>query len=416
MVHQGSFPLIQLVIVLRKEGVALTLRFKYFIGAMLITISILSAGVLFVYNGARSYLISGLGREAVSMGRTVASSLVLDHKGLFSLQSDNDEHSEVENYLKHIQESNNTLRHINIILQDKQAPIPLLKSGDSEADAVQGNSKIKTAIATGKTEYDKEIRLVDDSKVIGAVVPIIRNGKLEGLVCVDLIADNLAAVLSKVNQYTFIGSILLLILITVTCYKASEVLADRQELYSGSVNSLVASINAKDSYTQQHSLNVASYATILARELKLSAKDVRAVNILARLHDVGKIGVRDDILNKSTSLNEEEFGIMRMHPVIGARILANIKAMRKHIAIVRNHHERFDGKGYPDGLKGEEIPLAARILSVADSFDAMTTTRPYRAALSHREAIIELEKNQGTQFDPLVVEAFVRIYNLGKII
>ena len=105
-----------------------------------------------------------------------------------------------------------------------------------------------------------------------------------------------------------------------------------------------------------------------------------------------------------------------MHPVIGAQILYNIKEMRPHLAIVRHHHERFDGKGYPDGLKGEKIPLIARILSVADSFDAMTTTRSYRVAMSSHEAVMELQRNKETQFDPLVVEAFVRTYELGKII
>lgn len=392
----------------------MSLRLKYFIISMLLINFILAAGVLFVYHDAKAYLISGLGREAVSLGRTVTSSIALEHQGLFSLQG-KDEHGEVKSYLSHIQESNSTIRHINLILLDNQTPISLWKTGDSEADELQSNSKIKTAIATGETIYDQEIRVIKSVKVMGAVVPIIKYGKLEGLVCVDLVADNLAAALARLKQYTLIISILLLVLVTVTCFKTSEALADRQELYSGSVNSLVDSINAKDSYTRQHSLNVAKYATILAEELKLPAKDVRAVNILARLHDVGKIGVRDDVLNKPGSLNEEELDIIRLHPVIGAQILDNIKGMRKHLAIVRNHHERFDGKGYPDGLIGEAIPLVARILSVADSFDAMTTTRPYRVALSPHEAIVELEKNKGTQFDPLVVDAFLRAYNSGKV-
>lgn len=394
----------------------MSLRLKYFIVSMLLSVLILAAGILFIYNDARSYLISGLGREAVTLGRTVASSIGLEHTGILSLPGDKDKHTELKSYLTHIHESSNTIKHINLILMDNQIPIPLLKTGDSESDELQSNFKIKTAIATGETVYDREIRVVNNTRVMGAVVPVIINGVLEGLVCVELIADNLAAALARLNQYTLMVSMLLFVLVTVTCFKTSEVLADRQELYSGSVNSLVDSINAKDSYTRQHSLNVARYATILAQELKLASKDVRAVNILARLHDVGKIGVRDDVLNKPSSLNEEELSIIRMHPVIGAQILDNIKGMRKNLAIVRNHHERFDGKGYPDGLKGEEIPLMARILSVADSFDAMTTTRPYRVALSAREAVMELEKNKGTQFDPLVVEAFLRAYNSGKII
>jgi hypothetical protein len=116
---------------------------------MLITSSILAAGVLFIYNDARSYLISGLSREAVTLGRTVASSIALDHKGLFSLQRDNEEHVEVKNYLSHIHASNSTIRHINLILLDNQTPIPLLNSGDSESDQLQGDTKIKAAIATG---------------------------------------------------------------------------------------------------------------------------------------------------------------------------------------------------------------------------------------------------------------------------
>lgn len=394
----------------------MSLRFKYFFASVLLAILILSAGTLFIYKDARSYLISGLGREAVTLGRAVASSMTLDHTGIFNLQGNTDNHTELTSYLAHIKESNSTIRHIDIILIDNQTPISLLKTGDSESDNLLANSLIKKAIDSGETIYDRDIRMVNNIRVMGAVVPIIKNDVLAGLVCIELVADDLAAALAKLNQYTIIVSIILFILITITCFKTSEVLADRQELYSGSINSLVDSINAKDSYTRQHSLNVAKYATLLAQELNLSSKDVRAVNVLARLHDIGKIGVRDDVLNKSSSLNEEESSIIRLHPVIGAQILNNIKGMREHLAIVRNHHERYDGKGYPDGLKGEGIPLVARILSVADSFDAMTTDRPYRIALSFADAIKELEKNKGTQFDPLVVDVFIKIYNSGKII
>jgi len=136
---------------------------------------------------------------------------------------------------------------------------------------------------------------------------------------------------------------------------------------------------------------------------------------IAKLQDIGKIGVKDVILNKAGSLSDIESETIKQHPLIGAQILSHLSEVNQFLSIVRSHHERFDGYGYPYGLKGEEIPLEARIVAVTDTFDAMTTERPYRTALSYEIAVGELVKNKGSQFDPKVVDAFIQILDNNKL-
>ncbi|HEY1859721.1 MAG TPA: HD-GYP domain-containing protein, partial [Gemmataceae bacterium] len=151
---------------------------------------------------------------------------------------------------------------------------------------------------------------------------------------------------------------------------------------------------------------VTKYALLLADALKVPARERRQIEIGSRLHDIGKIGIRDSVLGKKGRLSAEEYQHMQSHTLKGVAILATIPELAPILPIVRNHHERWDGRGYPDRLLGEETPLASRIVAVADSFDAMTSNRPYRAGLSLDEAFDQLERGSGTQFDPECSRAF----------
>ncbi|MGB9804503.1 HD-GYP domain-containing protein [Desulfofundulus sp.] len=176
-------------------------------------------------------------------------------------------------------------------------------------------------------------------------------------------------------------------------------------------------IGARDQYTMGHSEKVAEYARLIAEALGLSEKEVDLAYICGIVHDVGKIGVPENVLNKPGALTEEEFEQITRHPEKGATILSHISWLEHVVPVVLAHHERYDGRGYPRGLRGEEIPLLSRILAVADAFDAMTSDRSYRKALPVPVAISELKRHAGGQFDPRVVEAFMHIlgaYQGGK--
>jgi putative nucleotidyltransferase with HDIG domain len=181
--------------------------------------------------------------------------------------------------------------------------------------------------------------------------------------------------------------------------------------FYGILKSLVTAIEAKDLYTGKHSERVTRYAVETARLLGCSGAQIEALDTIGYLHDIGKIGISDGILNKPASLSTEEYEIIKKHPVIGEAIVADLGLSREEKSIIRHHHERWDGNGYPDGLGGEDIPLLARIVSLADAFDAMTSKRAYRDAISRTESIAELLRNSGRQFDPVALEAFVEMLN-----
>jgi putative nucleotidyltransferase with HDIG domain len=179
--------------------------------------------------------------------------------------------------------------------------------------------------------------------------------------------------------------------------------------YLSAIQSLAVALEAKDRYTAGHSQRVSRFAMMIARGLSMPAAEVRLIGQIGLLHDIGKIGMDEKILNKPGRLTREEFEIVKQHPVIGAQILAPVKALEGHISAIKYHHEAWDGTGYPEGLKAEAIPLTARVICVADSFDAMTSTRPYRPGKSLEEAIVEMRRCANTQFDSRCVEAFISI-------
>lgn len=188
-----------------------------------------------------------------------------------------------------------------------------------------------------------------------------------------------------------------------------ELFTSLQEAYLATVRSLAAAVDAKDSYTRGHSERVAQYATLMATHMGLGHDQRIALEMAAYLHDIGKIGVKENILLKPGRLDDDEMAQMRHHPLIGANILKPVAFPWAITPVVRHHHECYDGSGYPAGLKGEEIPLLARILTVADSYEAMTADRPYRAGRSAQEAVEELKRCCGSQFDPRVVAVFEEV-------
>jgi len=195
-----------------------------------------------------------------------------------------------------------------------------------------------------------------------------------------------------------------------------ELFMHLQESYLETVLVLANAVDAKDTYTANHAQLVAKMALVIGAEMGMTEHEMEGLRYGAILHDIGKIGVPDAILQKPSRLNPTEWAQMRQHPTIAARILAPIPYLASAAKIVRHHHEHYDGKGYPDGLAGEAIPLGARILTVVDSYSAITDRRVYKEARSHADALSELRKNAGTQFDPRVVDVFITKYReLGDI-
>jgi len=187
------------------------------------------------------------------------------------------------------------------------------------------------------------------------------------------------------------------------------VLSSLQESYIATMKSLALVIEAKDRSTRGHLERTQVFGMALARRVDPAlAEDAELAHGLF-LHDIGKVGITEDILCKAGPLSGEEWRVMRGHPVIGAQIVAPIRFLGEAVQVIRHHHERFDGTGYPDGLAGQAIPLPARIFAVADSFDAMTSDRPYRLARPVELALEEIEDGSGTQFDPEVVDAFISL-------
>lgn len=188
-------------------------------------------------------------------------------------------------------------------------------------------------------------------------------------------------------------------------------LDELNQMTDDSIRAFIRALDAIDGATARHSENVAEYATAIAKQMRLTPAQIDRVRWAALLHDVGKLSVPIDILTKEGPLDEEEWAIVRRHPLESVRIVRDVTRLHGVLAAVRHHHERVDGRGYPDGVQGVQFPLEARIISVADAFDAMTSDRPYRRALSVEEAYAELRSNVGSQFDSRVVAAFIATHS-----
>ena len=282
----------------------------------------------------------------------------------------------------------------------------MLKLGEGIAGYVAKSAKPMIIIDTKKSKYyldtlnDKHsdsmlcVPLMFKSKVFG-VMSVERPLKAMGAFCYDE--------LEIMNTISAQASIAL---------ENARLYQKLLKSYLDTIQSLASAVEAKDTYTHGHSQRVTKYSILIGRELMLSEKKLEMLKHTALLHDIGKIGISESILLKPGGLTNEEFDQIKNHPLLGTKIINSIDFLKEVRNQMKSHHERFDGKGYPDGLIGEEIPLGARIICVADTYDAMTSDRPYRKALSQDIAVSELIKNAGTQFDAKIVNAFLKI--LGR--
>lgn len=283
------------------------------------------------------------------------------------------------------------------------------KIGEGVAGLVLKHKK-PLIISSGK-HPDPEVMAainVENMPASSMSVPLIGKNRIFGVLNV-----------SRSVGTSFTASDLQIVLIlssqVVTAMENSALFEDLRENYFRTVQALVAAVEAKDPYTRWHSTNVAKYAVAIARDLGMSPTQLEEMHIAAILHDVGKIGISELIISKPERLSREEFDIMKDHPAHGIRILEPIGFSATIIDAIYQHHERYDGQGYPQGLAGDEITLPARVLNVADTIDAMVSERPYRGTISSREVLLELERESGRQFDPKVTESATRLIEKGLL-
>jgi putative nucleotidyltransferase with HDIG domain len=265
-------------------------------------------------------------------------------------------------------------------------------------------------ITEGKND-DPEVMAalnLDNVPLSSMAVPLIGKDKVLGVLNI-----------SKFTGPTFTTSDLQIVSVlasqVVAAMENASLYEGLRESYFRTVQALVAAVEAKDPYTRWHSTNVAKYAVAIGRDLGLSPSQLEEVHIAAILHDVGKIGISERIISKPERLSREEFDIMKDHPAHGMRILEPIGFSQFIVSAIYQHHERYDGKGYPQGIAGENIALAARILTVADTIDAMVSERPYRGTISSEAVLSELDKESGLQFDPVVGAAARRLIEKGLL-
>jgi putative nucleotidyltransferase with HDIG domain len=258
--------------------------------------------------------------------------------------------------------------------------------------------------------HDSQFRNIKKKEEVkdALCVPLTYQGKVLGVISVN----------NRVGEKTFQDQDLEL-LSTFAAQAAIAIHNSRlysylREIYVSTIKAFAAAIEARDPYTRGHSERIAKYAVAIAQEMNLDSEQLDTIRDAALLHDIGKIGVRESILQKPTALDEEEYREMQRHAVLGTQILQSIPSLKPLLTIVHHHQEKFNGTGYPDKLSGISIPLGARIIAVADAFEAMTSDRPYRSARSIKQAIKELKKFSGTQFDPTIVTSFIRILDRSE--
>jgi HD-GYP domain-containing protein (c-di-GMP phosphodiesterase class II) len=279
------------------------------------------------------------------------------------------------------------------------------------ADVVDGHAGPVLAGALADEVEERDRRQLEPfvKKGIAALAPIRFKNRLIGIV-------GLGAKISgrefDADELRLLGALMNLAAVSI---ETARLLEKTKKNYGGLVRALISAIEAKDKYTRGHTERVTLYASALADEIGLKEDQRQDLLFGAVLHDVGYLGVSEEVLRMPDGITEEQLAELRRHPLIGADILRGIPLLRNALDGVRSHHEYYDGSGYPDGLAGEDIPLIARIIAVADSFDAMTTDRRYRKAKSKEEAVQEIKASRGAQFDPAVADAFARLLTSGRL-
>jgi response regulator RpfG family c-di-GMP phosphodiesterase len=234
-------------------------------------------------------------------------------------------------------------------------------------------------------------------------VPLMRNGEILGVLSAYSSSEKRAFLPREEKALVVLGDR------AATSLENALLYADLEVSFRETIQGLALALEAKDAYTHGHSESVTRYCVGIAKQMGLSEAFQGLLEQAGLLHDIGKIGIASNILNKPEPLTAEEYELIKAHPATGKRILENISFLKDAIPIVYHHHERIDGKGYPEGLVGDEIPLGARVMQVADTYDAMTSSRAYRTRMGHEDSVAELRRFSGTQFDPECVDAFIRM-------
>jgi len=294
--------------------------------------------------------------------------------------------------------------------------------GDGAIIAEQLKRALRRKIAAETKELLKQV--LYQLEILGAVVciPNYFRDELVGIVLLGEKKSGKKFTTKEIEFFIALASDVAMAIRNAQLFKELEAELDQKHrLFIHTTVALAAAIDAKDPYTHGHTNRVTSLSLEIAKKLSqrnkkaFDEKFLEHLHVASLLHDIGKIGIPESILNKTGGLTEEERSKIEEHPLVGTTILQPIKELEDALLGVKYHHERYDGSGYPEGLKGEQIPLIASIISVADTFDAMTTNRPYRRALAKEEAVEEIKRVSGKQFDSRVASAFVELYQEGKI-
>ncbi len=284
-------------------------------------------------------------------------------------------------------------------------PLDITKLADSSI--LQHGIRFGELISSSNIQIDDRFLSDPFARELGLravlCVPLKAHTKIVGALYLDTRLGNADQLISSIELMRELSEE------TALSLENARLYGELDEIFIGMVRALASAVDAKDPYTAGHSARVAEYTLMIGKELDFDQKELRELELAAFLHDIGKIGIAQSILDQSTGLEADQKAIIRTHPEIAAKILSPVKKFRKVWTAVLQHHERYDGKGYPNGLKGKEIHIYARILSVADALDAMTTDRPYQKAVPIPEAVAEINRNAGTQFDPEIASALQRL-------
>ena len=333
--------------------------------------------------------------------------------------------SYIETFHKLLEEATKRkTKHVILIVDDEPDNLALLRRTFRTKYDVLTATNGKEALDVVKEHGDEISLIVSDQKMpvmqgteflaeVNQTHPDIIKMLLTGHSDLDILVDSI----NKCNLFQYIfkpfepEELMMIVQSGIDVYELEHsrkrILKDLKELFYKTIKSISSALDAKDAYTHGHSLRVTMYSIILANHMpELDNKFKEELETTGLLHDIGKIGISENILCKPGKLTDEEFEIMKSHTTKGKKLINNIKKLSYISEWLNAHHERWDGKGYPSGLKGEEIPLSARIIAIADTYDAMTSSRSYRKALTHEIARDEIIRCSGSQFDPALVEVF----------
>jgi putative nucleotidyltransferase with HDIG domain len=275
--------------------------------------------------------------------------------------------------------------------------------------AFENGEAVITQDAADDDRFDAGASIISQNISSAMCVPLIHQNDRLGVIYVDTRGTTSAFVEGDLELLVAVSGA------AATAIKNARFVQMLEKAYEDTLRVLATTIEMRDHYTVGHTVRVTNFTLEIARELGWSEEKLEEVRRGGVMHDIGKIAVEDAILRKPDRLTEEEFAQIKIHPEKGAQLLQELELLHPLIPYALYHHERFDGRGYPYGLKGEDIPIEGRALAVADTFDAMTSNRPYRKGLNPEIAIEEIENNKGSQFDPACADAMIRAYKAGKI-